>query len=73
MQFVFIIPTGDQFAIIETAELWEEPKLLGEGTSYFCYPTVFGHQRFATKDEAAAFVAATYTWTVGLPQSSGRS
>lgn len=61
-QFVFIIRTSGGFAIVETAELWEEPEESGAGASYFCYPTVIGFERFAEEDQAVKTVRARYPW-----------
>lgn len=61
-QFIFIIGTDGGFAIVETAELWEAPREGPLGVSYFCYPTVFGRELYASEEEAAVEVAARYPW-----------
>lgn len=60
-QFVFIIRADDLFAIVETAELWEEP-CVSASASYYCYPTVIGSERFVSIDEAVGLVVARYGW-----------
>lgn len=69
-QFVFIIRTDQGFAIVEVAELWEEPQLLVEGTSYFCYPTVLDHERYATEAEAASIIVTKYEWASDASKSA---
>lgn len=59
-QFVFIVAVGEEFVIVETAELWEEP--IDPFACYFCYPTVLGTMKYATLLDAAAAVGARYPW-----------
>lgn len=61
-QFVFVIAVGDSFAIVENAELWEQPIEGEDSACYFYYPTVINGGRYATAAEAGAAVEAGFPW-----------
>lgn len=62
-QFVFLFEDERGFLIVETVELWEEPRTGAEDGSYFCYPTVIGNERYPTVEAASAEIRDRYPWT----------
>ena len=71
-QFVFIVATGSGYALVETAELWEEPRV-GPDADYFCYPTVIGGERFERLEEAEAAVLERYRWAASAGADVSRA
>jgi hypothetical protein len=64
-QYVFVMQEGEEFKIVETAELWELPYLAGSQV-FFYYPTVLGTETFPTLNQARSEVARRYAWASDL-------
>jgi hypothetical protein len=60
-QFVFIIESDGGFRAVETAELWEEPRI-SASVMYHYYPTVIQCDGFDSIEEAVQFIVARYEW-----------